>query len=205
MPNWKDWRWWGKGRPPCRCPSSSPTPPQQAEAFGFILQVATYGVGGWLAPHFDTYRLPGEEVRHGRWNHHHRHHNHPDHQPPSEARWGQRGMGWHSDGISHLSRAGRTHCLSKVRHCDISMLKKVDFSKYWYLHQYFTLVAWGRTVFLGYEYCSVTIYHHHHNYHHNITENPRLGLKVAPVAGSLLVWQTIGSGGQVTLSGCCHF
>ena len=57
-----------------------------AEAFGFILQVATYGVGGWLAPHFDTYRLPGEEVRHGRWNHHHRHHNHPDHQPPSEAR-----------------------------------------------------------------------------------------------------------------------
>ena len=46
---------------------------------------------------------------------------------------------------------------------------------------------------------------HHHNYHHHITENPRLGLKVAPVAGSLLVWQTIGSGGQVTLSGCCHF
>ena len=125
MPNWKDWRWWGKGRPPCRCPSSSPTPPQQAEAFGFILQVATYGVGGWLAPHFDTYRLPGEEVRHGRWNHHHRHHNHPDHQPPPEARWGQRGMGWHSDGISHLSRAGRTHCLSKVHHCDISMLKKL--------------------------------------------------------------------------------
>ena len=52
-----------------------------AEAFGFILQVATYGVGGWLAPHFDTYRLPGEEVRHD-----HLHHNHPDHQPPSEAR-----------------------------------------------------------------------------------------------------------------------
>ena len=72
-------------------------------------------------------------------------------------------------------------------------------------------MAWGRTVFLGYEYCSVIIYHHlnpphnPHHHHHHITENPRLGLKVAPVAGSLLVWQTIGSGGQVTLSGCCHF
>ena len=29
--------------------------------------------------------------------------------------------------------------------------------------------------------------------------SPRLGLKVAPVAGSLLVWQTIGGDGQVIL------
>ena len=53
--------------------------------------------------------------------------------------------------------------------------------------------------------CKKKLSSHHHHHHHHITENPRLGLKVAPVAGSLLVWQTIGSGGQVTLSGCCHF
>jgi len=78
------------------------------------LQVATYGVGGWLAPHFDTYRLPGEEKQ------------------GEDEEWVGTVMGY---------------------------LTSVE--------------QGGHTVF------------------------PRLDLKVAPVAGSLIGWQTIGSRGQV--------
>jgi hypothetical protein len=80
------------------------------------LQLSTYGPGGWLSPHYDTYRRPGE---------------------PAEGE--ERGEKWAGTVLGFLT----------------------------------PVAAGGHTVF------------------------PRLGLRVEPVPGSILLWPTVGRAGQV--------
>ena len=94
-------------------------------------------------------------------------------------------MGWDSDGIHDLCAAGRAHCISKVPPAQLLFFWMILARTH--IHD---IQSYG-TLNFSLKSSDIAI---------KMTRpSTRLGLKVAPVAGSLLVWQTIGGDGQVIL------
>ena len=98
-------------------------------------------------------------------------------------------MGWDSDGISDLCAAGRAHCISKVQPLNCYSLES-----FWQELPFMIFNSYGTHKFSlkSSDIAIIKI--------STTRPSSRLGLKVAPVAGSLLVWQTIGGDGQVILN-----